>query len=158
MANLPPVRAALVPKGAHSASSAYSFLDIVKYDGKSYVCKVFEGITAKAFAAADWFELCSDGLKGDAATITIGAVTTGAEGSAATVTNVGTVNAAVLNIAIPRGTTGAPGVKGDKGDTGANGLKGDKGDTGLKGDTGAQGLSIVSASLNASGQLCLVTG
>ena len=97
-------------------------------------------------------------MKGDAATITIGAVTTGAEGSAATVTNVGTVNAAVLNIAIPRGTTGAPGVKGDKGDkgdTGANGLKGDKGD---KGDTGAQGLSIVSASLNASGQLCLVTG
>ena len=63
MATLPPVRVALVPKGAHSASSAYSFLDVVKYSGKAYVCKVFAGITAKAFSADDWYELCSDGAK-----------------------------------------------------------------------------------------------
>jgi hypothetical protein len=61
----------------------------------------------------------ADGADGAAATITIGTVTTGAPGSSATVTNVGTENAAVLDFSIPQG---AKGDKGDKGDTGADGL------------------------------------
>ena len=46
------------------------------------------------------------GDPGDAATITVGTVTTGAPGTNATVTNVGTSSAAVLDITIPRGDPG----------------------------------------------------
>lgn len=51
-----------------------------------------------------------DGTDGAAATITVGAVTTGAEGSQAQVTNSGTANAAVLDFVIPKGATGDGGV------------------------------------------------
>lgn len=47
------------------------------------------------------------GDTGTGATVAVGTVTTGAPGSSASVTNVGTSTAAVLNIAIPRGNTGA---------------------------------------------------
>lgn len=46
------------------------------------------------------------GQKGDTGTIAVGTVTTGAAGSAASVTNVGTPSAAILNFAIPRGANG----------------------------------------------------
>lgn len=52
----------------------------------------------------------SNGSPGAAATVAVGTVTTGAAGSSATVTNVGTSNAAVLNFTIPKGDTGAGGV------------------------------------------------
>ena len=55
--------------------------------------------------------------------VTIGTVTTGAAGSDASVTNVGTSSAAILNFTIPRGADSTvAGPKGDKGD------KGDQGD------------------------------
>ena len=49
------------------------------------------------------------GPAGAAATIQIGTVTTGAAGSQAAVTNVGTENAAILNFTIPQGQQGVPG-------------------------------------------------
>lgn len=52
------------------------------------------------------------GATGTAATVGVGAVTTGAAGSSAAVVNSGTSGAAVLDFTIPRGD------KGDKGDTG----------------------------------------
>ena len=51
----------------------------------------------------------TDGLDGKAATIEIGTVTTGNPGTNASVVNVGTENAAVLNFTIPRGNPGEPG-------------------------------------------------
>lgn len=51
-----------------------------------------------------------DGEDGTAATIAVGTVTTGAAGSSATVTNVGTSSAAVFDFVIPQGDDGAPGV------------------------------------------------
>ena len=51
----------------------------------------------------------SPGKDGTAATITIGTVTTGEPGSNASVTNVGTDTAAVLDISIPRGDKGVDG-------------------------------------------------
>jgi len=51
----------------------------------------------------------SDGADGQAATIQIGTVTTLPAGQQATVTNVGTPNAAILNMAIPQGEDGAGG-------------------------------------------------
>jgi hypothetical protein len=49
------------------------------------------------------------GATGAAATIRIGTVTTGASGSEAVVTNVGTANDAVFNFTLPRGEKGADG-------------------------------------------------
>ena len=49
------------------------------------------------------------GIQGLAATITVGATITGPAGSTATVTNVGTTGAAILNFTVPRGATGAAG-------------------------------------------------
>jgi hypothetical protein len=52
------------------------------------------------------------GAGGPAATIAVGTVTTGAAGSSASVANVGTSSAAVLNFTIPAGATGAKGPEG----------------------------------------------
>jgi hypothetical protein len=79
---------------------------------------------------------------GTAGTITIGTVTTGAPGSSATITNVGTAENAILNFVIPRGdvgATGAAGATGAIGPTGATGATGAQGSTGPQGPTGPQG-------------------
>lgn len=52
------------------------------------------------------------GPSGPAGTLAIGTVTTGAPGSAAAVTNVGTPSAAVLDITLPAGNEGEPGPSG----------------------------------------------
>ena len=56
------------------------------------------------------------GIPGEAATITIGTVTTGEPGTDASVVNSGTENAAIFNFTIPRGETGAPGTDGTSAD------------------------------------------
>lgn len=58
-----------------------------------------------------------DGLDGEgiAATIEVGTVTTGAAGTNASVTNVGTEQRAILNFVIPRGEKGASGEEGSAG-------------------------------------------
>ena len=53
------------------------------------------------------------GVPGAAATINVGTVTTGAPGSAATVINAGTENAAIFNFSIPQGKQGPQGVPGE---------------------------------------------
>lgn len=63
----------------------------------------------------------ADGADGAAATIAVGTVTTGAEGSSATVTNSGTSSAAVFDFSIPVGATGATGAAGTDGADGADG-------------------------------------
>ena len=67
------------------------------------------------------------GTDGKAASIRVGEVQTGESGSQASVTNVGTENAAVLNFIIP---------KGDKGDTGNIGPQGQPGAAGVGVPTG----------------------
>jgi hypothetical protein len=64
------------------------------------------------------------GAAGQAATITVGTVTTGAAGSSASVTNSGTSSAAVLDFVIPQGAKGSKGDKGDAGTPGADGSDG----------------------------------
>ena len=103
------------------------------------------------------------GPQGEAATISIGTVTTGEEGSNANVVNRGTSLNAVLDFEIPRGdkgeaativvgstTTSEPGTEADVVNSGdesmaildftiPRGSKGDKGDTGPQGPQGVQG-------------------
>lgn len=83
------------------------------------------------------------GGEGTAGTITIGTVTTGDAGTSATVTNVGTASAAILNFTIPRGATGntgATGATGATGPAGPTGATGAQGPTGATGPQGAQGI------------------
>ena len=75
----------------------------------------------------------SEGTAGKAATITVGATTTGEPGTDAKVENVGDVSQAVLDFTIPRGDKGD---KGDKGDQGDPGSQGPQGEPGPKGDQG----------------------
>lgn len=70
-----------------------------------------------------------DGADGAAATIAVNYTFTGAAGSSASVTNIGSSSAALFDFIIPQGA------KGDKGD------KGDTGDTGPEGDPGTCNLS-----------------
>lgn len=61
------------------------------------------------------------GTAGAAATIAVGTVTTGAEGSSVSVVNSGTSSAAVFDFSIPVGATGATGATGPTGPTGPSG-------------------------------------
>lgn len=106
------------------------------------------------------------GDKGDAASISLGTVSTGAAGTNASVTNTGTPGAAVFNFAIPRGDKGETGntgpqgpigLTGPQGPQGPQGLKGDKGDTGdqgpigLTGPTGPQGIQGIKGDTGDTG-------
>lgn len=112
------------------------------------------------------------GVQGEAATITVGTVTTGEPGSSAIFTNVGTANDAIIDVTIPAGSVwrsgaGAPsndlGVNGDyylnttTSDVylkatgtysvivnikGAQGIQGEQGIQGVQGDPGADGLGV----------------
>ena len=98
-----------------------------------------------------------DGEDGVSPTVTVGTVLTGASGSDAQVSQIGTATDVVLNFVIPRGVQGErgpagatgpmgltgpqgpQGVQGIQGPQGQTGPKGDKGDKGDKGETGAVG-------------------
>ena len=67
------------------------------------------------------------GPQGPAATMQVGSVTTGEEGTQASVTNSGTSTAAVLNFVIPRGNTGPQGPAGPQGPEGPQGPAGQSG-------------------------------
>lgn len=73
------------------------------------------------------------GATGSAAAVSVGTVTTLAAGSSATVTNVGTSGAAVLNFGLVTGATGERGERGERGEVGATGSQGVDGPQGLPG-------------------------
>jgi len=88
------------------------------------------------------------GAAGSAATIGVGTTTTGAPGSAASVSNSGTSSAAVFSFVIPEGqpgATGATGATGPQGPAGAQGPQGQPGATGATGPQGAAGPNSVGA-------------
>jgi hypothetical protein len=93
------------PRGAWSSATTYAVNDVVSLSGSSYMATAAN--TNSQPPNANWMLLAAKGDKGDPATIAVGTVTTGAPGSNASVTNVGTTGAAVFDIAIPRGDPGA---------------------------------------------------
>ena len=88
----------------------------------------------------------SQGPAGTAATIAAGTTTTGAPGTSASVTNVGSSSAAVFNFTIPRGD------KGETGNTGATGATGSPGAAAtISAGTTTTGAPGTSASVTNSG-------
>ena len=83
--------------------------------------------------------------------ISVGTTTTGAPGTAASVTNGGTTTDAILNFVIPQGPTGPIGPQGPTGLQGATGLQGPTGDEGPQGETGPTGPTGPAYGLNAYG-------
>lgn len=94
------------------------------------------------------------GMQGDAATVDVGTVTTGAPGTQVVVTNVGTTAAALLDFTIPQGATGATGAtgpQGSQGDPGATGPAGATGSAGAQGATGPTGAAGTNGADGADG-------
>lgn len=77
----------------------------------------------------------------DAASLTIGTVSTGDPGSQASASLTGSGLQHKLNLTLPRGATGPQGPQGDKGETGPTGPQGPKGETGSQGPKGETGNS-----------------
>lgn len=94
---------ALAPKGAFNATATYEQLDVVTYNGSSYlVLQTVTGVTPPN--SAYYQTLASkgnNGANGEAATITAGSISMLPLGSSPTVTNSGTPNSAVFNFGIP---------------------------------------------------------
>lgn len=97
------------------------------------------GATGPQGPKGDTGETGPTGPQGPAATIAVGTVTTGAEGSQVTITNSGTSSAAVFDFSIPVGATGATGPTGPTGPQGPQGIQGIQGETGDTGPQGPQG-------------------
>lgn len=102
-------RVSLVPRGAYDAAATYNRLDIVEYNGSSYLV-LQDGTTGVAPEEGTSYMLVAE--KGDPG-------------------DTGPIGAT--------GPQGAQGEKGDTGDTGPTGPKGDAGEQGPKGDTGEAG-------------------
>lgn len=117
-------RVSLVPRGEYDAAATYNRLDIVEYEGSSYLV-LADGTAGVTPAAGTFYMLVAE--KGDTgAAGPIGA--TGPQG-----------------IQGEKGDAGDAGPTGPKGDTGERGQKGDVGETGPagpKGDTGETGNGI----------------
>lgn len=75
----------------------------------------------------------------DAASLTIGTVSTGDPGSPASASLSGSGLQHKLNLTLPRGAAGPQGPQGTKGETGATGPQGPKGETGSQGPKGETG-------------------
>lgn len=118
-----------VAQGTYSATKAYVPLDIVSYNGGSYIC-----LTANTGNAPTdmtyWQSLAMPGAVGNTGA-------TGPQGPKGDKGDTGATGA--QGIQGVKGDTGAQGPKGDTGATGPIGLKGDKGDTGSTGAIGPQG-------------------
>jgi hypothetical protein len=114
-------------RGVWSAGSGYAANDAVTFGGSTYLAGASNSALQPDLAPQTWAVLAQagsagpSGASGTAATVSIGAVVTGAPGSEALVTNSGTGLAAVLNFTIPQGATGA---SGGGGGTGTGGISG----------------------------------
>ena len=99
-------KVAITPRGAYSSTAQYTPLDILSYNGSSYlVLQDCMGVTPPN--ATYYMVVASKGDTGSAGaspTIAAGTVTMLPAGSSATVTNSGTSQNAVFNFGIPEGT------------------------------------------------------
>jgi hypothetical protein len=108
-----------------SPQTNYAVNDAVTYAGSTYLALAANSNAEPDTSSQAWTVLASagsiglTGAAGTAATVSVGTVTTLAPGVAATVSNSGTTQAAVLNFGIPQGATGAAGSSGASGSAGS---------------------------------------
>ncbi len=113
------------PVGPYSPTTVYTTNDLVTFNQQSYVALI-DGLTGTppsgtVQSTPQWHFIAgrgeqgitgingtngTNGINGQSATISVGSVSTGSPGAQATVLNVGTTAAAVLNFSIPRGADG----------------------------------------------------
>lgn len=98
-------KVALTPRGAYSSSTTYQPLDIISYNGSSYlVLTSVYGVNPPN--SRYYLTIASKGdtgTAGSAATISAGTVTSVPAGNSATVTNSGSSSAATFNFTLPTG-------------------------------------------------------
>lgn len=96
-------KVSLTPRGAYSQSATYEALDIVTYNGSSYI--VLQSATGITPPNDTYYQLIASkgdaGSNGISATISAGTVSMLPVGSNPSVTNAGTPNSAVFNFGIP---------------------------------------------------------
>lgn len=151
-------KVAMTPKGEYSNSVTYNFLDVISYDGSSYLVKrqcsniqppnsVYYMLLASEGKQGERGERGEQGIQGiqgnDGATPTIqvGSVITTEAGTNASITNSGSSTEIILNFTIPKGDTGIQGERGEQGLQGIQGLQGERGEQGLQGEQGNDGFS-----------------
>jgi hypothetical protein len=111
--------------GAWNAATNYAVNSGVSYGGSTYIALAANRNAEPDMNAQAWAVLAQaggagpTGAAGAAASVTVGTVTTLAPGSAATVSNSGSAQAAVLNFGIPQGAAGAAGSSGSSGSSSA---------------------------------------
>jgi collagen type VII alpha len=100
-------------RGVWGAAAEYAVNDSVTFGGATYLAQVAGSNAEPDLYPSDWAVLAqmggtgAVGAQGVAATVSVGTVSTLAAGSLATVSNSGTVQAAVLNFGIPQGPAGS---------------------------------------------------
>ena len=105
-------------RGQWSPSTYYSVNDAVSFDGSTFLARSAGSNQEPDLYPAVWTVVAQAGSQGPTgpagtpATLSIGTVSTLAAGSAATVTNSGTAQNAILNFGIPQGATGPAGTGG----------------------------------------------
>jgi Collagen triple helix repeat (20 copies) len=115
-------------RGMWTASTAYHANDVVGFGGATYLAAATSLGSEPDVSPSLWAVLALNGSAGAtgpagaAAMVSVGTVTTGAAGTQASVTNVGTSSTAVLNFTIPQGAAGANGTGGGGGGGGTSGI------------------------------------
>jgi len=118
----------MVFRGGWNSATNYQTNDAVVYGGTTYLAQMSNSASQPDVVTSAWSVLAQAGVAGPTGpagaggTVQIGTVTTGAAGSAATVTNSGTSSAAVLNFTIPQGAAGTSGTGGSGGGAGTSGI------------------------------------
>ena len=108
-------------RGQWGASATYHVNDVVSFNGVTYLATTQSVGSEPDISPSVWAVLAENGSAGAtgpagaAATVSVGMVATGAAGTQASVTNVGTGSAAVLNFTIPQGAAGTNGTGGGSG-------------------------------------------
>ena len=146
-------KVSVVPRGDYSASTTYYALDIVGYNGGSYLAmQQVTGVTPSN-DQTNWMQLSGPGLPGEQGPQGVPGAAAGFGEATATVDDTSGTPSVDVETSGPDTakvfTFAFSGLKGTKGDTG------EKGDTGDTGPVGPKGVSVVTAQINEQGHLII---
>lgn len=146
-------KVSVVPRGDYNASTTYYALDIVGYNGGSYLAmQQVTGVTPSN-DGVNWMQLSGPGLPGKQGPQGVPGAAAGFGEATATVDDTSGTPSVEVETSGPDTakvfTFKFYGLKGTKGDTG------DKGNTGNTGPVGPQGVSVVTAQINEQGHLII---